>query len=220
MKKILLLVLTAALMLSLASCGGGESSDTLNGDESNITSGETSDATSGGETDLKIGDTASAGDQDFTLTDVEFSHAMVDENNGLYYLRPADDEYKSAAGNSFYTAESGNVFLFFTAELSYNGKETAELGSQSENSIGFEIRYGDGYTFDTYEFVIADAQGADGSNLYTYDSAFEPLDSGRECRGYFEVPLEVQNSETDFLALAVTFMDIDGTETELVYDIR
>lgn len=215
MKKILFLVLSAMLMLSLVSCGGGESSDTLNGDESN----KTSDPMSGDKTDLKIGDTASAGDWDFTLIDVEFSDAMTDENNGLYYLRPADDEYKSAAGNSFYTAESGNVFLFFTAELSYNGKESAELGSQSENSIGFEIRYGDGYTFDTYEFVIADGQGADGSNLYTYDSVFEPLDSGRECRGYFEVPLEVQNSETD-LTLAVTFMDINGAKTELVYDIR
>ena len=215
MKKILFLVLSAMLMLSLVSCGGGESSDTLNGDESN----KTSDPMSGDKTDLKIGDTASAGDWDFTLIDVEFNDAMADENNGLYYLRPADDEYKSAAGNSFYTAESGNVFLFFTAELSYNGKESAELGSQSENSIGFEIRYGDGYTFDTYEFVIADGQGADGSNLYTYDSVFEPLDSGRECRGYFEVPLEVQNSETD-LTLAVTFMDINGAKTELVYDIR
>ena len=219
MKKIISFLLAGALVLSLAACSGGESNDTLNGDESNITSGETSDATSGGETDLKIGDTASAGDWDFTLIDVEFSDAMTDENNGLYYLRPADDEYKSAAGNSFYTAESGNVFLFFTAELSYNGKESAELGSQSENSIGFEIRYGDGYIFDTYEFVIADGQGADGSNLYTYDNVFEPLDSGRECRGYFEVPLEVQNSETD-LTLAVTFMDINGAKTELVYDIR
>ncbi|MCB7512922.1 hypothetical protein LI073_02720 [bacterium 210917-SL.2.15] len=216
MKKIISFLLAGALVLSLAACSGGESNDTLNGDESN----KTSDAMSGDKPDLKIGDIASAGDWDFTLIDVEFNDAMADENNGLYYLRPADDEYKSAAGNSFYTAESGNVFLFFTAELSYNGKETAELGSQSENSIGFEIRYGDGYTFDTYEFVIADAQGADGSNLYTYDSVFEPLDSGRECRGYFEVPLEVQNSETDFLALAVTFMDIDGAKTELVYDIR
>lgn len=216
MKKIISFLLAGALVLSLAACSGGESNDTLNGDESN----KTSDAMSGDKPDLKIGDIASAGDWDFTLIDVEFNDAMADENNGLYYLRPADDEYKSAAGNSFYTAESGNVFLFFTAELSYNGKETAELGSQSENSIGFEIRYGDGYTFDTYEFVIADAQGADGSNLYTYDSVFEPLDSGRECRGYFEVPLEVQNSETDFLALAVSFMDIDGAKTELVYDIR
>lgn len=215
MKKMISFLLAGALVLSLAACGGSESSDTLNGDESN----KTSDAMSGDKTDLKIGDTASAGDWDFTLIDVEFSDAMTDENNGLYYLRPADDEYKSAAGNSFYTAESGNVFLFFTAELSYNGKESAELGSQSENSIGFEIRYGDGYTFDTYEFVIADGQGADGSNLYTYDSVFEPLDSGRECRGYFEVPLEVQNSETD-LTLAVTFMDINGAKTELVYDIR
>ena len=216
MKKIISFLLAGALVLSLAACSGGESNDTLNGDESNKTSG----TMSGDKPDLKIGDIASAGDWDFTLIDVEFNDAMADENNGLYYLRPADDEYKSAAGNSFYTAESGNVFLFFTAELSYNGKETAELGSQSENSIGFEIRYGDGYTFDTYEFVIADGQGADGSNLYTYDSVFEPLDSGRECRGYFEVPLEVQNSETDFLALAVTFMDIDGAKTELVYDIR
>lgn len=215
MKKMISFLLAGALVLSLAACGGSESSDTLNGDESN----KTSDAMSGDKTDLKIGDTASAGDWDFTLIDVEFSDAMTDENNGLYYLRPADDEYKSAAGNSFYTAESGNVFLFFTAELSYNGKESAELGSQSENSIGFEIRYGDGYIFDTYEFVIADGQGADGSNLYTYDSVFEPLDSGRECRGYFEVPLEVQNSETD-LTLAVTFMDINGAKTELVYDIR
>lgn len=215
MKKMISFLLAGALVLSLAACGGSESSDTLNGDESN----KTSDAMSGDKTDLKIGDTASAGDWDFTLIDVEFSDAMTDENNGLYYLRPADDEYKSAAGNSFYTAESGNVFLFFTAELSYNGKESAELGSQSENSIGFEIRYGDGYIFDTYEFVIADGQGADGSNLYTYDNVFEPLDSGRECRGYFEVPLEVQNSETD-LTLAVTFMDINGAKTELVYDIR
>ncbi|HJB14418.1 MAG TPA: hypothetical protein H9787_12015, partial [Candidatus Oscillibacter excrementigallinarum] len=83
-----------------------------------------------------------------------------------------------------------------------------------------EIRYGDGYTFDTYEFAIADAQGADGSSLYVYDSIFEPLDANRECRGYFEVPLEVQSSESDSLELVVTFMDMEGTETELIYDIR
>ena len=132
----------------------------------------------------------------------------------------ADVEYNSETGNSFQRAESGDIFLFFTAELTYNGKESAEIGSQSENYIGFEIRYGDGYTFDTYEFAIADAQGADGSSLYVYDSIFEPLDTNRECRGYFEVPLEVQSSESDSLKLVVTFMDMEGTERELVYDIR
>ena len=212
MKKILPLILAVALTLSLAACGGeiGDSPNTTTGNgENNQTSGV-----------LKIGDTSTAGDWEFTLTGIEFSDAVADENNGLYYLRPADDEYKSETGNSFYTSESGDIFLFFTAELTYNGKESAEIGSQSENYIGFEIRYGDGYTFDTYEFAIADAQGADGSSLYVYDSIFEPLDTNRECRGYFEVPLEVQSSESDSLKLVVTFMDMEGTERELVYDIR
>ena len=167
MKKIWAFILVAALMLSLAACGG-ETSDspdtTTENGENNQTSGV-----------LKIGDTGTAGDWEFTLTGIEFSDAVTDENNGRYYLRPADDEYKSETGNSFYTAESGDIFLFFTAELTYNGKESAEIGSQSENYIGFEIRYGDGYTFDTYEFAIADAQGADGSNLYVYDSIFEQI---------------------------------------------
>ena len=197
MKKILPLILAVALTLSLAACGGeiGDSPNTTTGNgENNQTSGV-----------LKIGDTSTAGDWEFTLTGIEFSDAVADENNGLYYLRPADDEYKSETGNSFYTAESGDIFLFFTAELTYNGKESAEIGSQSENYIGFEI---------------ADAQGADGSSLYVYDSIFEPLDTNRECRGYFEVPLEVQSSESDSLKLVVTFMDMEGTERELVYDIR
>ena len=212
MKRVLPLILAAALALSLAACGGETSNSpdtTTDNGENNQTSGV-----------LKIGDTGTAGDWEFTLTDTEFSDTVTDETNGLYYLRPADDEYKSETGNSFYTAESGDIFLFFTAELTYNGKESAEIGSQGENYIGFEIRYGDGYTFDAYEFAIADTQGADGSNLYVYDSTFEPLDTSRECRGYFEVPLEVQNNESDSLELVVTFIDIEGTETELVYDIR
>lgn len=204
MKKIWALALAAAMALSLAACGGDTSTNTPSEDAA----------------DLQLGDTASAGDWSFTLTDVEFCDAMADDNNGLYYLRPADEEYKSAAGNSFYTAESGDVYLFFTAELSYKGKASAEIGNQSENSISFELRYGDGYSFDANEFAIADSQGADGSNLYTFDTVFEPLDAGRECRGYFQVPLEVQDSEDNPLALAVTFMDLDGTTTELVYAIR
>lgn len=203
MKKIWALALAAAMALSLTACGGGSS-----------------DTPSESAAALQLGDTGSAGDWSFTLTDVEFCDAMADDNNGLYYLRPADEEYKSAAGHSFYTAGSGNVYLFFTAELSYKGKETAEIGNQSENSISFELQYGDGYSFDATEFAIADSQGADGSNLYTFDTAFEPLGAGRECRGYFEVPLEVQDSEANPLALAVTFMDLDGNTTELVYAIR
>lgn len=119
MKKIISFLLAGALVLSLAACSGGESNDTLNGDESN----KTSDAMSGDKPDLKIGDIASAGDWDFTLIDVEFNDAMADENNGLYYLRPADDEYKSAAGNSFYTAESGNVFLFLPLNYLIMGRK-------------------------------------------------------------------------------------------------
>ena len=212
MRKSLALFLTVALMLSLAACSG----ETSNSPDTTTENGG-NNQTNG---ILKIGDTATAGDWEFTLTGIKFSDTVTDETNGLYYLRPADDEYKSETGNSFYTAESGDIFLFFTAELTYNGKEAAEIGSQSENYIGFEIRYGDGYTFDTYEFAIADAQGADGSNLYVYDSIFEPLDTNRECRGYFEVPLEVQSSEDNSLELVATFMDMEGTETELIYDIR
>ena len=212
MRKSLALFLTVALMLSLAACSG----ETSNSPDTTTENGG-NNQTNG---ILKIADTATAGDWEFTLTGIEFSDTVTDETNGLYYLRPADDEYKSETGNSFYTAESGDIFLFFTAELTYNGKEAAEIGSQSENYIGFEIRYGDGYTFDTYEFAIADAQGADGSNLYVYDSIFEPLDTNRECRGYFEVPLEVQSSEDNSLELVATFMDMEGTETELIYDIR
>lgn len=212
MRKTLALFLTVSLILSLAACSG-ETSNSTDATTENGGNNQTNSI-------LKIGDTATTGDWEFTLTGIEFSDAVTDETNGLYYLRPADDEYKSETGNSFYTAENGDIFLFFTAELTYNGKEAAEIGSQSENYIGFEIRYGDGYTFDTYEFAIADAQGADGSNLYVYDSIFEPLDTNRECRGYFEVPLEVQSSENNSLELVATFMDMEGTATELIYDIR
>ena len=91
MKKILPLILAVALTLSLAACGGeiGDSPNTTTGNgENNQTSGV-----------LKIGDTSTAGDWEFTLTGIEFSDAVADENNGLYYLRPADDEYKSETGH-------------------------------------------------------------------------------------------------------------------------
>lgn len=202
MRKRVSLILAAALMLSLAACGGGNSDSNSpvndNNEESSV---------------LEMNDTATSGDWSFALTGVEFADTLTtDPNpNSPYYLRPADEEYSG----SWYTPDSGNIYLYFTAELGYSGKETAEIGTWSENHIGFIIRYGDGYTFDTYEFVIEDGQG-----YYNVDETFEPLSASRQCKVYFEVPIELQSDTENPLELVVSLPGGNGENAEFVYDIR
>lgn len=190
MKKALAFLLATMLLLSLTACG--------NNSESNA---------------LEIHSSATSGDWSFTLTDIEFADTLsTDPNyNSPYYLRPTDDNYSG----SWYTPDTGNVYLFFTALLSYSGKETAEIGTWGDNYLGFTIRYGDGYTFDTYEFVIDDGQ-----EFYFPQVTFEPLSSARQCKGYFEVPIELQNSTENILELVVNMPSGSGRNTDFVYDLR
>lgn len=107
MKKILVLMLAAALALSLVACGGGNNTqDSTSAKGSENTKEET----------LTLGEFAKEGDWSFTLESIKFGDAKTNERFGDDYLRCADAEYKAkctyGSSKSFTTAEAGRIFLF------------------------------------------------------------------------------------------------------------
>lgn len=223
MKKLLALALAAALSLSLAACGGGSGTG-----DTNTPSGGSGDTTrtdtpnDGAEVDtLSLTDGATVGDWTFRLTEIEWGDAKTGANSGPDFLLRADAEYKSSckAGSSRYyqSADDGKVFLFFAGTLLYEGKTTENF---SAYDIDFSVDYGDGYTFETYEFAIAKDTGAFVDPLYgTFSNnvTFEPMDALRVCRGYFELPSKISENVDEQIQLIVT---LKGEEFTYVFPVR
>ena len=194
MKKILVLMLAAALALSLVACGGGNNTqDSTSAKGSENTKEET----------LTLGEFAKEGDWSFTLESIKFGDAKTNERFGDDYLRCADAEYKAkctyGSSKSFTTAEAGRIFLFFEGKLTYSGKSTAKSG---DCGLDFSVNYGDDYTFETYEFAVSeDSLGLHG---YSTNVTFEPMESGRPVRGYFEVPSRIADNLDDEIQFTIT----------------
>lgn len=216
MKRFSALILTAALALSLAACGGG-------GDNTSGSGGAASSKTDGGGAEtLSLSQEMTVGDWTFKVNKVEFGDARTMDDHGADYLLRADAEYKAScmAGSSryFQSAEAGKIFLFFEGTLGYEGKTTMVLLS---SAIDFSVGYGDGYTFESYEFAIAKEAGAFVDPLYgTFsqnDITFEPMDAVRVCRGYFELPAQVIDDMDEQIQLNVKMM---GKEFTYVFPVK
>ena len=237
MKKLLALILAAALALSLVACGGDSgagdtntpstgngdttSADTPSGSGEDSTPDETSEPQG-----LKVGDTTKTNSFEFTLTSVDFANELnTDTNNENFMLPLAEGENNS--GNFHIKAPDGNILLTFTFTYNYIGKDgTNDPFYQLATPC---ISYGDGYTFDgskNTEFVVIGRKDTEDaywiclSHIYGLDVykiagllmsgwEYKPLDKTiYEGRGYISVPLEVYENTDE--PLSISFNRFDG----------
>ena len=195
MKKLLALMLSAAFMVSLAACGGGDT--------------EASE-------ELSISDTITTDIMEFTLTRVEFADRLKyaqfisGQTPDQEYLLPIDEPQT----NTSYTFEADNGYklLSYSYTLNYTGKEEIEV----EAAMGISAVYDDGYTFEIASdaYLWSDYISIDGTTI------LHPLDPQGEGRGYMRVPSEVESNTAAPLKITVSIPNGDGSTVDAVYTIR
>ncbi len=152
MKKLLALMLAAALALSLAACGGdsgagdtntpstpsGGNGDTTSTDTPSVGGDSTSEETSKPQS-LKVGDTYTSDKFEITLTNVEFADKLNTDCTSENFMFPYED------GKGAIWAEDGNILLIFSFTYHFIGKEEFE---DVFRTLGVPcVSYGDGYVF-------------------------------------------------------------------------
>lgn len=203
MKKAITILLAATLMLSLAACGGGNDSNNkpISGDSDTPTTQD--DTAEPKAQELTIGETTVDDTFEFTLTRFDTGTVLCNTMNSDFLL-PGDYPitFEGADGKTYdnpNVAHDGKIFLSVSFNIKFIGKQ--ELNSTPGE--GLSIDYNDEYTFDinrvymntgnSWEITVLKSE----NSTSTYFQSFKPLDSTvYECRGYFEVPMEViENTE-------------------------
>ena len=247
MKKTLALILTAALVLSLAACGGSggtedsNTSDTGNGDttSTDTPSGGGEDSTPENEV-FHLGDTVTTDDIEITLIRVEsgdilYNNVATDNVRDEYYLRPTSlltdeeleakkwqDEYiQKHYGVSpiTYEADDGRILVAFAFEVKSISKTALPIDTILER---VDIDYNNGYIFEQSE-LCAGIGGSWENTYYATDAKIEPLDSTvYEFRGYADVPEEVMNNTDSSLNLNVYLngRSHGRTTPDIVFNVR
>lgn len=200
MKKILSLILTLVMCLSLCACG-----------DENKTSGPDNPPTA---QELSIGDIITTDVMEFSLTRVEFAdqlkHATFStgQQPDTEYMLPTT-EYQS---NKTFVADEGYTFLTYSYSLKYTGKEEIEV----DTVMGISADYNNGYTFEVWSdaYMWSNYISIDGN------TKLKPLDPQGEGRGCMKVPKEVSTNLSAPLKINVSIPNGDGTTTDAVYAIR
>lgn len=172
--------------------------------------------------ELTIGDTLSANIFDFTITDVEFTKYVKTTTSSPDFYLPSESEPEYFYGvdgkkykNDYGVAESGKVFVAFSFELKYTGKE--DYNGYFENIM--KLEYSDGYTFDVKMMYLNYNNTwslVDGEPVNHNRLKLETLDGTTYIgRGYFEVPEEVQNNTNEPVKIQVT-----GLGPQATYKVR
>lgn len=198
MRKVLVLMLTAALALSLVACGGG---------------GGTGDTTADMK-ELTLGDTITTDIIEFSLTRVEFANQLkyatfsTSKKPDAEYMLPTTEPQSNKA----FVADEGYTLLSYSYSLKYIGKEEIEV----KTAMGISADYNDGYTFEVWSdaYMWGDYISIDG------DTKLKPLDPQGEGRGFMKVPEEVATNEEAALIINVSIPNKDGTTRDAVYIIR
>lgn len=218
MKKLLALMLAAALALSLAACGGsGGTGDTGTPDGDNATpdTQETQDTQQDIQQEsesmiYEFGDpvTSPSGMFVFTPAFDGFASAVAnwpDEN----YLRPNGRGVDES--NNPYVADEGKVMMYYSGVVEYIG----DSKSTETFDFNFKVDYDDGYVF------TGSGKGySSNESDWSYNAAsFEPLssDTSRYVRFCVEVP---DTLEKDFEKQTVTIFTIEGEEFTYLVDTK
>ena len=185
MKRLLALILTAALALSLVACGGGTgyndppttssgsngdttSTDTPSGGEESENPGDTS---TDEDNQLVVGETYSTSLFDITITGFDFSD-KAENPNGDNHLRPRDG--------------------YVTANLYYTIKYTGKAKASDTMFAPSALHYGDGYVFDRTEYWFY-VEALDG--WLNISDGIQPLTPEFPCKACFFVPEEVETEK-------------------------
>ena len=235
MKRLIALLLAAALALSLAACGSSENNNS-GSSEKNETGNNIDSSSSNQENQmLSIGDTFSNEDFEFTLTDVEFANELYTFANDANtecddnFMLPLTDGETNPGGLKI-KANEDKILLTFTFNYKFIGKSAI---SDNFDDMGAPcVFYGDGYIFDgndtssptEYPIFVKKDTGADwyilnhvdglnvqgATNLLGISPDYEPFDNTiYECRGYITLPLEVYENKNE--SLEISFGLVNGS---------
>ena len=157
MKKLLALILAAALALSLVACGGDSGAGDTNTPSGGNGDTTSTDTPSGGEdstqeepSELKVGDTITNDRFEFTLTSVDFTDKLNIDCYSEDFMLPYEEENEK--GPSF--AEEGYIWLIFSFTYKFIGRERFEDGFRTLGAPC--VTYGDSYIFDGNEYYTRD----------------------------------------------------------------
>lgn len=196
MKKILVWLMIVMMIVSMSAFAEGTTAATENAEEAAAEVFES----------IALNEKKSTEYFEVTLTQVDFAKQLVDGSGALKnILLPTEEKTE-------YAASEGKIFLVYTADLNYIGKEemNACLGA-------FELNYADGYKFKDYRVQVLRDNGKMGwvKTIETSQSGsvsmkgckFEPLvDTKYILRGYFEVPEVVATQESEPLTMTVNIL--------------
>lgn len=208
MKKLLALMLAAALALSLVACGGGtgdnDPTTTSSGGNGDTTSGEPQNspdtpAEEAGPVKLYMNEAATVGTFEFTITDATFVESYT-RDPYVYYPN-------SAGGNS----NSGDIFL----RVEYTIKNIGKTSQYSPNGHFMQVNYNDGFEFSYYKSYISHSVG-----MVESTEEMTPLSDAKFGQIYFSVPSEVQEGTDHPLSLEISLEDESGNDVSAVFEIR
>lgn len=226
MKKLLALILAAALALSLVACGGDSGAgdtntpSTGNGDttSTDTPSGGGEDNTSPEIQELALGDTISTDNWEFTLTKVTFGTNLCKETESDDYMIVDGDyettyTYGGETYNLSYVAEDGRAFVAVAYTMKYNGKETVKTFNQLPK---LKVDYSGGYLFEDSPYTGGSLSvRVDGVFEEVKSPTIEPLSPAAEYRDCFDVPIEVMENADAPVKIIVT---LDGVD--YIYSVR
>ena len=245
MKKLLALILAAALALSLVACGGGGGAD-----DNNTPSGGNGDATStdtpssGGEDSAPteeepqeeveyaaIGDMVATDKVEFILDTFQLSeYVYMDSRNPDMILSPlSEEELASLDGDEQYGhADSGKVLATMSFSIKNIGKTplkdfvTYSTGSTIQLSGYIELDY-DGYLFRGDNSVFIDCADGLTNEVSFFGSTtleLDVLEDAHNYKGYIAVPYEVMSNTDKPLYLNIYLPCENGDFETLTYKIR
>ena len=246
MKKLLALILAAALALSLVACGGGSGAGDTNTPSTGNEDTTSTDAPDGGEDSnstekaqyYKVGDTVSTDKAEFVLQRFEFAELIrwgerpmdtivadgkkVQVANGAppeYYLIPTTMEELEAIKDEdpvWRTPTDGKAFASISFTMKNVGSTKLKTGVID---CIVELQY-DKYLFREDDIAFFD----DCSDEYATNGRryleLDVLEEAHECRGYIQVP-EIVMTDTDTpLFLNAYLSNESGEEVVFTYQLR
>ena len=214
MKRLLALILAAALALSLVACGGGGAGDTNTSNDApsteneETTSGEPQDSPDTppeetGPVKLYMNETATIGAFELTITDTTFVESYK-SSTMLHYPN-------SAGGNS----NGGDIFLRVDYTIKNIGK-TAQYSPNSTDSF-MQVNYNDGFMFSYYRSYISGTEHDEGVEN---SREMKPLSDAQYGRIYFSLPSEVHEATNNSLNLEISLSDESGEKASAVFEFR
>lgn len=219
MKRLIALILAAALALSLVACGGdgadhtttGEnepSSDPSNTDYIDDTESTNPSNDNENETYWEVGDTITLDSVEFTLDSYQFERCLYNVRNGDY-LSPVDLRslsendlmYNSLTTDNPYYADDEHIFLLLSFTQKNIGKESVQIIAPESDML---VIYSDGYTFDFLSDTGSGGGWKDENSFNGFSfTEMEPLSPSFECRACILLPIEVMENEDASLLLQV-----------------